>query len=378
MSATPSSPDGAPPLSRVLIPAWAVFAAINLALMFLIPGGETVPFHLVWFSLALVYGLAPWRLRTMVIALLAVAASTAVALVHHAQAGYIRIEETTEVPLMTAIFLAMVWHVRRRQAALQEVERLAAFDRARAEAEQMFVRLMSHEMRTPITVARGYTELVRTAHADPQTDEDTAIVLDELAKLDRCTQRLVTLISADTLAVTEVVDLDALLERAARRWVPAAPRQWRVEAAAGTAMLDGERLETALDCLLENAVKFTGEGDAVEVRGRRDIAGVVIEVTDSGAGIPAEDLPRVFDTFHRGANGDPRDGTGLGLAIVRRIVEGWGGTVTVSSTLGDGATFTLRLPVTGTGPATAGPVPVALGRSAQPAGRPAIRRTHPW
>jgi signal transduction histidine kinase len=378
MSAIPSSPDGALPVSRILIPAWAVFAAINLGLMFVVPGGETIPFHLVWFSLALVYGLAPWRLRTMVISLVVVAVSTATALIHHAVAGYIRTEEIAEVPLMTAIFLAMVWHVRRRQVALQEVERLAAIDRARAESDQMFVRLMSHEMRTPITVARGYTELIRTAHPDPQTDEDTAVVLDELAKLDRSTQRLVTLITSDLPAAAELVDLNQLLERVARRWLPAAPRQWRVESTAGVAMLDGERLETALDCLLENALRFTADGDTIEVRGRRDGTSVVIEVADSGAGIPPDDLPLVFDTFHRGANGGRRDGTGLGLSIVRRIVEAWGGTAAVASTLGAGATFTLRLPATR--PRLAAPAGGSMParRSAQPAGRPAMTTIHPW
>jgi two-component system OmpR family sensor kinase len=378
MWATPSSPDGAPSASRVLIPAWAVFATINLGLMFVVPGGETIPFHLVWFSLALVYGLAPWRLRTMVISLVVVAVSTATALIHHAQAGYIRVEEVAEVPLMTAIFLAMVWHVRRRQVALQEVERLAAVDRARAESEQMFVRLMSHEMRTPITVARGYTELVRTAHPDPQTDEDTAIVLDELAKLDRSTQRLVTLITSDLPAAAELVDVDQLLERAARRWVPTAPRRWHVEPGAGTAMLDSERLETALDCLLENALKFTADGDAIDVRGRRDGTSVFIEIADSGAGIPPDDLSRVFDTFHRGANGGARDGTGLGLSIVRRIVEAWGGTATVTSTPEDGTTFTLRLPTAWPRPATPVVGAIGPGRSAQPAGRPAMTPTHRW
>jgi signal transduction histidine kinase len=274
---------------------------------------------------------------------------------------------------MTAIFLAMVWHVRRRQIALLEVERLAALDRTRAEADQMFVRLMSHEMRTPITVARGYTELIRTAHADPQTDEDTAVVLDELGKLDRSTRRLVTLIAADRPAAVERVDIDQLLERAARRWVPTAVRRWRVESTAGTTVLDGERLETALDCLLENALKFTSENDTIEVRGRRDGAWVVIEIVDNGTGIPAEDLPHVFSTFHRGSNVEDRSGTGLGLAIVRRIVEAWGGRAAVTSTLGAGAAFTLELPAQ---PPAA--VAATGGRSAQLPGRPAKTAMDSW
>lgn len=333
--------------SHVLVAGWAVFAAINLWLMFLIPGAETIPFHLVWFSLALVYGLAPWRLPTMMTALAVVTVATFVALDHHAQAGYIRSEEMAEVPLMAAIFLAMVWHVRRRQGSLTEMERLAAIDRDRAEAEQMLVRLVSHEMRTPLTVARGYTELIRSANPDRQTDEDSAIVLDELAKLDRSTRRLATLMAADSPADLRVVDLDPLLEHATRRWTPTAPRRWLVRSTAGAALLDPERFQAALDCLLENAVHFTAEGDSIEVRGRREAGHVVIEVADSGAGVPPDDLPRVFDTFHRGTNATTGDGTGLGLAIVRRIVEARGGTAEVVSRPGSGATFILRLPAAG-------------------------------
>jgi two-component system OmpR family sensor kinase len=335
----------------MLVAAWAVFACVNLWLMFLLPGRETIPFHLIWFSLALVYGLVRWRLATMVIALTAVTVATFIALRHHATAGYIGQEELAEVPLMAAIFLAMVWHVRRRQAALAQTEWLAAVDRDRAEAEQMFVRLMSHEMRTPITVARGYAELIRTASPNRQTEEDAVLVLDELTKLDRSTQRLATLIALESAADVRLVDVDRLLQHVARRWMPTADRRWRVSSTAGEAVLDDERLQTALDCLLENAVNFTTEGDSIRMSGRREPDQVVIEVTDSGEGIPPDDMPYVFDNFHRGANSTSRDSTGLGLSIVRRAVEARGGTVAVASEFGSGATFTLRLPLSGQRPA---------------------------
>jgi len=170
--------------TRLLLPAWSVFAAVNLWLMYLLPGSETIPFHFIWLSLALVYGLGPWRLGTMVVALAIVAVTTGGALVHHAQAAVTGFEETAEVPLMAAIFLAMVWHVCRRQRALQQVQRLAAVDRDRADTQRMFVQLGSHEMRSPITVVRGYTELIRAEHDDEQTLEDTGIVIEELDRLD--------------------------------------------------------------------------------------------------------------------------------------------------------------------------------------------------
>jgi signal transduction histidine kinase len=280
----------------------------------------------------------------MVIALAVVGVVTFLALLHHVQAGYIRLEETTEVPLMSAIFLAMVWHVKRRQAALLEVERLAAIDRSRAETQELFVRLASHEMRTPITVVRGYTELIRSAHADPQTIDDAEIVLDELDKLDRSTRRLVTLIGLNTSSANIPVDLDQLLEHTARRWMLAAARDWHVDGAAGAMTVDVERLQTALDCLLENAVKYSDDGDAIALRGRRSDVWVEIDVSDGGRGIPPGEFDRIFEIATRGSNAGDRGGTGLGLSIVHRVVQERGGTVSVRSALGVGTTFTLRLP----------------------------------
>ena len=364
---TSRDPRWASGAGRLLIPGWAVFAAINLVLMFQLPGSETIPFHLIWLSLALVYGLAPWGLRTMVAALAVVTVVTYTALQHHVTAGYIGAEEMSEVPLMAAIFLAMVWHVRRRQDALTEMARLAAVEHDRAEAEQMFVRLVSHEMRTPITVARGYAELVRDAAPNPRTEEDCAIVLDELAKLDRGTRRLATLMSPESPEDLHQVDVDDMLQHALRRWAPTADRQWRVVSTAGAAALDAERLETALDCLLENAVKFTATGDPIELHGRREAEHVVIEVADGGAGIPPADIPHVFDAFHRGGSPTAPGGTGLGLAIVRRIVEARGGTATVASRLGGGTTLTLRLPLRWQRPAP----PAVVVEAAAPGRRPA-------
>jgi two-component system, OmpR family, sensor kinase len=333
---------------RLLLGGWVAFAAANTALMFAMPRTETVPFHLLWISLALVSGLAPWRLRTVAVALAAVTAATALARCQHVAAGYMRPEEIAEVPLEAAILMIMVWHVQRRQAALRQVEALAATERDRADGHRLFVRLMSHTMRTPITIVRGYTELIRAAHDDPQTLEDTDIVLDELGKLDLRTRRLV-LVMADAHFPLERVDLDLVLERAARRWAtPSAPRRWQVETAAGAVLADGDRMEVVVDCLLENAVKYSADGDAITVRGRRDDGFAVIEVADTGPGIPPDDLPHVFDTFHRGENGHLSEGTGLGLAIVRRIVTRWGGDVAAASEIGAGSTFTVRIPAEAT------------------------------
>lgn len=329
---------------RWLTPVWVAFAAVNVGLMYALPGRETIPFHFIWVSMAIVHGLRTWAMRQTLVTLAAVAAVTAAALLHHARIGVIGFEESAEVPLMAAVFLAMVWHVRRRQAALQAMAEVASAERTRREAQQLFVRVGSHELRTPITVARGFTELLRSAHPDPRTEEDTGVVLDELDKLERITRRMVTLMQVDQPQVVESVDVDALLARTAQRWLPAATRRWIVHSDVGRMAADAERLETALDSLVENAVKFTADGDRITLRGRRDGPHVLLEVADEGVGIAAEDLPRVFarDYSRPGLRGEP--GSGLGLAIVRAVAEARGGTVEVASAPGVGTTFRLRLP----------------------------------
>jgi len=122
--------------------------------------------------------------------------------------------------------------------------------------------------------------------------------------------------------------------------------------------VDPERLEVALDCLLENAVKYSDDGDAITLRGARRDGVVEIEIADGGRGIPPDEVDAVLGIGVRGSNAGDRGGTGLGLAVVQRVVGIRGGTVTVRSTLGEGTVFTLRLPVQPPAPAAA-----ALSRS---------------
>jgi signal transduction histidine kinase len=107
---------------------------------------------------------------------------------------------------------------------------------------------------------------------------------------------------------------------------------------------DNERLEAVLDCLLENAVKFTDPGDTIAMTADVENGELVLTVRDAGEGIPAAELDTVFEIFRTASTAGEHAGSGLGLAIVKAATGARGGTVAVSSSLGHGTTFTLRLP----------------------------------
>jgi len=331
---------------RLLLPAWAVFAGTNAALMYVIGGAETIPFHFVWVSTAVVYGLRPWSLPIMWLTCAAVTVATGVPLILHARAGVIGWEETSEIPLMALLFLVMVWHVRRRMAATAEARRLAESERLARERQRRFVRFASHELRTPITVARGFTELLGGQQDDAGAAEDVEVVLDELDKLEGVAARLLALAQAeDDVIRAEEVDVAVLLERMARRWRAGAPaRRWSVECAPLTVWADPSRLEVAVDSAVENAVRHTEAGGSIVLRGRGAGCEVVVEVADDGIGIAEGQLPLVFEQFH---SAGPHAGTGLGLAIVRAVAEAHRGRVSAANAPDGGAVISLVLPTTG-------------------------------
>jgi signal transduction histidine kinase len=273
----------------------------------------------------------------------AVAVVTGIPLVLHAQDGDTGWQETSEIPLMALLFLVMVWHVRRRMAATAEAHRLAESERQARERQRRFVRFASHELRTPITVARGFTELLGAQQQDPAGAEDIAVVLDELDKLESIAARLLALAQADEDSIhAEEVDLAALLERTAHRWRAGAPdRRWKVECPALRVWADPARLEVAVDSAVENAVRHTEEDGTIVLRGLAAGDEVVVEVADDGVGIAAGQLPLVFEQFH---SAGPHAGTGLGLAIVRAVAEAHRGRVSATNGPDGGAVITLVLP----------------------------------
>jgi len=331
--------------SRVEI-AWAVFAAADLAVISAWPGVVRVPFFLLWISLTVVYGFRTWSLSRTALAVCALSAATAAVVVGAGFKGDELWGKLAAIPLLATMFAAMAWHSRRRAVALEDAEAVARMRASLLERQRQFFYDASHELRTPLTIARGHLELLRRDKSD---STELEIALDELGRVERILERLLLLARAEQpgfLARTEI-SIEGFLEDVFLRWSEVAERAWRLELDVdGRLLVDPDALRTALDALLENAVKYTEAHDLIALRAWADGGEVAIEVADDGAGIPADELDRVFDRFARADSARSRDrgGAGLGLAIVSAIARAHGGRCTVARR-SQGTAFTLHLPV---------------------------------
>ncbi len=337
-----------PTRDRWIDVAWVLFSLANLAAMQLAPDWETVPFHFIWVSLTLLYGFRVWRVPPTLGVLAAVMITTGLLISIDIAKGAQPLGELTEVPLMAGMFLAMVWHARRRLTAMQEIERISTANLRLVERGRRFVQDASHELRTPITVALGHAELIQRTSTDPTIAEDAGVIADELMRLRRLADRLLLLAGTEDPGFLNPgpVDLEAIVIDCVRRWT-ATRRRWLLGTAEEAIVLaDEDRLSLALDALIENAVNHTKEEDTIEVAVHRWNRTAVVSVRDTGTGIPAADLDRIFDRFARADPGRSRHtgGAGLGLSIVRAIVEAHRGTVRVESIEGAGTTFEVSLP----------------------------------
>jgi signal transduction histidine kinase len=246
------------------------------------------------------------------------------------------------------MFVVMVWHARRRQAAMDETRRVSDQNLRLLERQRRFLQDASHEMGTPITVALGHAELIQRATADPAIAQDARVAIDELLRLRRLASRLLLLASADSPDFLQMapVLLDDLVHDALGRWSHR-PRRWTLgRLVQATVQGDEDALVLAVDALIENAIQHTTEDGGIELSLRREGVNVVVGVADSGSGIPGAEVERVFDRFARADSARSRatGGFGLGLAIVKAVTEAHGGSVRVRSELGRGSTFELVLP----------------------------------
>ncbi|HXU32272.1 MAG TPA: ATP-binding protein, partial [Thermoanaerobaculia bacterium] len=232
------------------------------------------------------------------------------------------------------------------------------------EMRRDFVANVSHELKTPLSAIRGFAETLRDgALAEPETAARfTGRILEHCRRLQALLDDLLTLGRLESVgerAGRSPVDLVAIARRAIEGVAPAAEER-QVEltlepppAEDGPLVLvgDADGLERMLTNLLANAIKYNRPDGAVRLRLRRQPTpagggGYTIEVEDTGIGIPAEALPRLFERFYRVDKGRSRDegGTGLGLSIVKHVAQTHGGQVEVQSRPGQGSTFRVRLP----------------------------------
>src|SRR3954468_9140628 len=174
---------------------WFAFAVANLLAMIRWERWETIPFHFIWVSLTLVYGFRVWRPASTTLTLAFVIASTGVLILIDTTRGTQAWGELFEVPLMSAMFLAMVWHARRRQEALGIAEKHSAQLESLLERQERFLHDASHELRTPVTIARGHLEVLRRSNG--RRDGAIDVALDELGWMERLLDRLLLLARAD-------------------------------------------------------------------------------------------------------------------------------------------------------------------------------------
>ncbi|MGW0231853.1 sensor histidine kinase [Actinopolymorpha singaporensis] len=215
-----------------------------------------------------------------------------------------------------------------------------------------------HELRTPITIMRGHLELL-----DPNDRAEVAatreLVLDELDRMARLVEDLATLATADRpdFLRPAPVNVGVLVKEIAEKARTLGHRDWVVEASADTTVVaDAQRLTQALLQLADNAVRHTAEGGTIALGSGVDesIRMARLWVRDTGPGVSEADRERIFGRFERAAEEEPGSGSGLGLAIVAAIAKAHGGRVVLHSTRGVGATFTVLIPLVGSGAEHAG------------------------
>ncbi|MQA76617.1 MAG: two-component sensor histidine kinase, partial [Solirubrobacterales bacterium] len=212
--------------------------------------------------------------------------------------------------------------------------------------QRRFLDDAGHELRTPITVIRGHLEVMGDEPADREAT--MRLVIGELDRMKRMVDDLVLLAKAqepDFLHPGEVELAELTVELLAKARV-LGDRRWRLAALSEeTILADGERLTQALAQLTDNAVAHTREGDLIEVGSAVRDGRVALWVRDDGPGVDDEVRERIFERFARADGATSGEGAGLGLAIVASIAEAHGGRVRLDGAPGQGAKFTLDLPL---------------------------------
>ncbi len=329
------------------------FCALMLVLMFAEPGQETIPYHLLFFALAVVYGFRVWGPDKTIWLIVVISAVSGVVMVLHWRQDSIEAAELIEILLMPAIVGAMVFHAHRHAVASRRMHDQA---RERTEAlvrQRELLRDACHAMRTPVTIARGHIELLQLELPQEKSNKDLQVVRSQIDRMARMMSRLIALTELDRgdALLRQPTDVAGFVAEIGLNWTPAASRRWQVIAPHPiAALIDREYFEIVVDSLIENALNYTTPDDAIRIECDQQGTECVIEVADSGPGIPVEVRDQVFERYWHNEAPNGSSGSGLGLAVVRSIVLAHGGAVEATASPEGGALIRLRIPVTALDP----------------------------
>ncbi|MGA2641035.1 MAG: HAMP domain-containing sensor histidine kinase [Spirochaetia bacterium] len=219
-----------------------------------------------------------------------------------------------------------------------------------------FIMGVSHDLRTPLTLIQGYVEAISDGYAaDPDAQKKyLSIILDKTRTLENMVGELIEFVRMETgqwRMTHQEVKARPFLMDLARRFAEDAlilkrDFGWSIDLPDdATIRMDAGLFTRALENLVGNAIRYTEQKGRITMEARSQEGGVLLSLTDSGIGIPAEDLSRIFDPFYRGTNSRREQGFGLGLTTVKSIIESHGWEITVASQVGAGTTFTIRMPL---------------------------------
>lgn len=264
------------------------------------------------------------------------------------------VEGEDEVAQLQNDFNVMAADLERTMRALQGERDLVA---GLLQSRRELIASVSHELRTPIATLRGYLETTLTHWEESRSStlhQDLQVMESEVIRLQRLVEDLFTLSRAEVGKLVLQCKPTAVGPLVERIVATAAPLVWRsgkieliadIPACVPIVSVDPDRLEQALQNLLHNAVRHTSPGGIIVMGVAVEPGTVALQVKDTGEGIDADDLPRIWERFYQTKNAQANaGGAGLGLALVKEWIEAMGGMVSVQSVVGEGSCFTIHLP----------------------------------
>ncbi|EDL64825.1 ATP-binding protein [Bacillus sp. SG-1] len=270
-------------------------------------------------------------------------------------------EQTGEVSLQGRSYVVIVSplyneeYVRGAVAVVRDMTEERRLDKLRKD----FIANVSHELRTPIAMLQGYSEAIidDIAESEEEKKEIAKIIYDESLRMGRLVNDLLDLARMEAGHITlkkEKSDISTFLERVTNKFQGIAKEKniglnfigHKTGLNSQQIYIDPDRIEQVLTNLIDNALRHTPETGSVSVNYKPTKSGILVEVSDSGSGIPEEDLPFVFERFYKADKARTRgkSGTGLGLAIAKNIIDSHNGQISVHSKVDQGTTFSFFLP----------------------------------